>query len=118
MHHHGVGAVLVHKILDSSERPIGFASHTFSQTEKGYSQIKKERLACVFGVTRFRVNLTGRHFELITDHKPLLSLIDEHKKIPSHASACIQRWALTLAAHEYTLVAKKQVHTLMHMLYH
>ena len=49
----------------------------------------------------------GRHFELITDHKPLLSLFNEHKAIPSHASARIQRWALTLAAYEYTLVLRK-----------
>ena len=49
----------------------------------------------------------GRHFELITDHKPLLSLFNEHKAIPSHASAHIQRWALTLAAYEYTLVSRR-----------
>ena len=49
----------------------------------------------------------GRHFELITDHKPLLSLFNEHKAIPSHASVCIQRWALTLAAYEYTLVSRR-----------
>ena len=49
----------------------------------------------------------GRHFELITDHRPLLSLFNEHKAIPSHASAHIQRWTLTVAAYEYTLVSRR-----------
>ena len=49
----------------------------------------------------------GRHFELITDHNPLFSLFNEHKAIPSHALALIQRWALTQAAYEYTLVSRR-----------
>ena len=44
---HGVGAVLSHKILDGTERPFGFASCTFNETEKRYSQLEKEGLACV-----------------------------------------------------------------------
>ena len=76
-------------------------------TERGYSQIEKEGLSCVFGVTRFHAYLMGRHFTLITDHKPLPLLLNESKAIPSHASACIQRWSLTLAAYEYTLVTRR-----------
>ena len=95
-----------HKMPDSTEKPIGFASRTLSVAEQQYSQIEKEGLSCVFGVRRFHSYLIGRHFTLITDHKPLLSLFQEHKSIPSHASACIQRWALTLAAYEYTFTAR------------
>ena len=46
--------------------------------------------------------LYGHKFTLITDHKPLLGLLGEIKAIPTQASARIQRWALTLAAYEYT----------------
>ena len=32
-------------------------------------------------------------------------LFQEHKVIPSRASACIQRWTLTLVAYKYTFTA-------------
>ena len=60
----------------------------------------------MFGVLRFHAYLIGQHFTLITDHKPLLSLFQEQKSIPSHALARIQRWALTLAAYKYTFAAR------------
>ena len=50
---YGIGAVLSHKMSDGSDRPIGFSSCTLSSAEKGYSQIEKEGLSCVFGVKKF-----------------------------------------------------------------
>ena len=72
--------------------------------EEKYAQLEKEGLACVFGVKRFHSYLYGCKFLLEMDHKPLLGLMGEKKAIPPQASARIQRWALTLAAYEYTLV--------------
>ena len=45
----------------------------------------------------------GHSFTLITDHKPLVGLFNEHQSAPAHTSARIQRWALTLAMHEYII---------------
>jgi len=55
----------------------------------------------VFGVKEFHY---GRPFTLVTDRKPLLTLFNESRAVPPQASGRIQRWSLTLAAYEYTLL--------------
>ena len=78
---YGIGAVLSRKIPDGSERPVGFVSCTLTDAKKKYSQIEKEGLACVHGVTRFYSYLFGHHFKLQTDHKTLLTLFNESKAV-------------------------------------
>ena len=100
---YSIGAVLSHRMPDGKERPVGFISRTLTRSEKKYSQIEKEGLACVFGVTRFHDYLYGHSLILQTDHKSPLSLFNDQKSIPAQASGRIQCWALKLAACEYTI---------------
>ena len=79
-------------------------SRTLNNAEQKYSQLEKEALACVVGVTRFHSYLCGHHFTLQTDHKPLMTLFNENKPIPQQAANRIQRWAWKLASYEYTIV--------------
>ena len=102
---HGLGAVLSHVMPDQSERPIAFASRTLSSSEK-FAQVEKEALALVFAIKKFHLYLYGRTFTLFTDHKPLLTILEPKKAIPTLAAARLQRWALLLASYTYEIECK------------
>ena len=77
---------------NDEERPIAFASRTLSKSERNYAQIEKEALSIIFGVKKFHEYLYGRKFVLVTEHKPLLSLLGPKSGIPILAAARMQRW--------------------------
>ena len=89
---------------DGSEKPIAYASRSLATAEKNYSQLEKEALAIIFGIKRFHQYIDGRKFQVVSDHKPLMSILDAHKGIHVMASARLQRWALMLAAYDYSIV--------------
>ena len=86
-----IGAVISHVMDDGSERPIAFASRTLMPSERNYAQVEKEALSLVFGVCKFHSYLYGRKFTLITDHKPLTSILEPKKGVPPIAAARLQR---------------------------
>lgn len=49
--------------------------HHLTQTEQRYRQVEKEALGLTWTCERFKDFLIGKHFELETDHKPVLSLL-------------------------------------------
>ena len=94
--------------IDRIEQPIGYASHTLTDAERNYSQLEKEVL---HGMHLWCETLpclpVCHHFELVTDHQPLLALMSEHRSTSPQASAQMQRWALFLYMYKYILRFRK-----------
>lgn len=66
----GLGAALL-----QNGQPVSFASRALTPTEIRYAQIEKEMLAIVFALKRFHQYTFGRITTIITDHKPLQSIL-------------------------------------------
>jgi hypothetical protein len=90
----GVGA-----ILTQEGRVICYGSRALTDVEQRYSQTDREMLAVVYGVEHFHLYLFASEFKVITDHKPLLGLVNSRKP----ASARIERWRLRLMPYQFTL---------------
>ena len=58
----------------------------------------------VYGVQKFHAYLYGRPFTLLTDHKPLTTILAPSKRVQPLAAACLQRWALLLSSYAYSIV--------------
>ena len=82
----------------------GYISRTLNDAEKNYAQLEKEGLSLIFGVKKFYSYLFGHHFTLVTDHKPLLSLLSECKSTTAQASARVKCWSLYLSMFDFTLI--------------
>ena len=60
----------------------------------------------VWGVKKFHLYLFGRHFTLVTDHEPLISIFKPKKGIPAMTVARLQRYALFLVGFKYSIEYK------------
>ena len=95
----GLGAILAQKQADGIMRPVYFASKTLTKPETNYSQIEREALAVWWGCKRFHLYLYGAPFVVLTDHKPLRTLMTANGK----PSARILKWTLNLQSYNFTV---------------
>ncbi|GBL76715.1 Retrovirus-related Pol polyprotein from transposon 17.6 [Araneus ventricosus] len=99
---YGLGATICQKQADGRRSVIAYASRTLTPTESRYAQIEKEALAVVWGCEKFRDYLTGMHFKIETDHKPLIPIFS--KKNLDDLSPRLQRVKLRMMKFSYTIV--------------
>lgn len=82
------------------DRPVAYASRALTDTETRYAQIEKELLSVIFGLEKFHSYTYGRTVNVISDHKPLESIM----KKPLHAAPKrLQRMLLRLQKYDIIL---------------
>ena len=101
---YGIAAVLLQReSKDAPWTPVQFCSRSLIPGEKNYSNIEREALSIVYGCTKYRKFLLGKHFVIRNDQQPLKKLFAKFKPAPTTCSSRIIKWALTLSQFNYTL---------------
>ena len=95
-----VGAVISHIMPSGEEKPIVYGSRTLSKAERNYAQVEKEALVIIFGIKKFHQYVYSRKFLLVTDHKPLTTILSPKAAL---AAARLQRWAIMLSPYNYEI---------------
>jgi hypothetical protein len=78
--------------------PIAYASRTFNKAERNYSTTDREMAAILWAVNPFLPYVLGRHFKIVTDHKPLKWVFDV-----MDPSSRLLRWRLKLKEYDYKI---------------
>ncbi|PIK41369.1 hypothetical protein BSL78_21779 [Apostichopus japonicus] len=100
----GLGAILTQRKHSHAQvRVVAYASRALSPVEQRYSQTEREALAVVWACEHFRLYLHGATFKVISDHKPLESIINNPKSNPP---ARLERWNLRLQDYNFKLEYK------------
>ena len=92
-----IGAVLS-QIQDGQERPICYASQLYDKHQRNYNVTRKEMLALVTFVKKFRQYLLGAPFRIRTDHAALQWLKKTSEPIGQQA-----RWLEVLEEFDYSI---------------
>lgn len=55
--------------------PTGSTTQTLHKAEQNYSQVEKEVLSLDFGIKTLHKYIYRRKFVLVTDHRPLMTIL-------------------------------------------
>jgi hypothetical protein len=94
--------------LDNTiDKLIYYANRLMNSVEKNYTTTKKEALAMIYDVKKFRHYLLGNSFVFYVDHQALLYLVNKPR-----VTCQIARWLLLLQEFDFKVVYKMVEFTL------
>jgi len=88
-------------ILTQDSAVVHCASKTLNNAQKKLPTIERELFAFTFSCKKFRIQLHGHHFEVFTDHQPLVGLTKKLDNIDNHGNAlqCYAYFYITVLIH-------------------
>lgn len=81
--------------------PVAYASRALASAESRYAQIEKALLASLYACERFHQYVYGQTFEVETDHKPLVSIMN---KPLNDCPVWIQRMLIRLQKYDVHMI--------------
>jgi hypothetical protein len=72
-----VGAMLFHNLIRNNDQPVVYAFRLLNKIKQNYSTTKKEALAMVFSLHKFRHYLLGNKFVFYVYHMALVYLVNK-----------------------------------------
>ena len=99
-----IGCALFQTYPENKRYPVGYWSRSLTKAEKNYSVSEKECLAVIWALTNLRPYLERTHFEVNTDHQPLVWLLSLPDNI---TNGRLMRWRLRLSEFDFKPVYKK-----------
>ena len=99
--HRGLGAALEQELKPDKWVPISFTSRFLNAAEQKYSTNKLELLAVVWSCEFCRNYLLGNQFQILTDHKAIVTALTETRNNKTYQSR-LTRWADRMLPFEYT----------------
>ena len=95
---YGIGSVLAQETEDG-EIVIAYASRMLKCSELKYAELQKEAPGIVWSLKHFYPYLYGRHFTIVTDHRPLKWL-----KTMNVRNNLFARWISEIQAYDFDVV--------------
>jgi hypothetical protein len=105
----GIGAVLYQEHPESrAARYVQFQARALTKSERNYSATRRELLAIVFALAKYRHFVYGRHFTLFTDHRALV-----HLRTQPRLNAMLESWHDQLCEYDFTVVHRPGIHNIL-----
>lgn len=94
----GYGAALMQRQPDGKFHPTSYFSQATTAAESRYHSFELETLGIVYGLRRYRVELQGIKFVVVTDCNSLKLTLEKR-----HLNPRIARWAMEFRAYDFEL---------------